>query len=74
MDEPIAVIGLDAVFPGDADTAERFYQLVLQGKSARTSVPPDRYHAEAYWHPDTERAGAVSGQISQQFHPRQDTG
>ncbi|KAK7937173.1 uncharacterized protein PG986_014041 [Apiospora aurea] len=59
MDEPIAVIGLDAVFPGDADTAERFYDFLLQGRSARTAVPADRYHAEAYWHPDIERAGAA---------------
>ncbi|KAK8109339.1 Type I Iterative Polyketide synthase (PKS) [Apiospora sp. TS-2023a] len=59
MEEPIAVIGLDAVFPAEADSAERFYQLLLEGKSARTSVPRDRYHAEAYWHPDLERAGAV---------------
>ncbi|KAK8091418.1 polyketide synthase [Apiospora hydei] len=59
MDEPIAVIGLDAVFPGDADTADGFYNFILQGRSARTSVPSDRYHAEAYWHPDIERAGAA---------------
>ncbi|KAK7908923.1 polyketide synthase [Apiospora marii] len=59
MNEPIAVIGLDAVFPGEADTAESFYRFVLEGKSARMPVPPARYHAGAYWHPDLERAGAV---------------
>ncbi|KAI1085557.1 polyketide synthase [Whalleya microplaca] len=59
MDEPIAIIGLDARFPGDGDTAEDFYNLLLDGRSARTEIPPDRYNAEAFWHPDAGRCGTT---------------
>ncbi|KAL8402829.1 hypothetical protein RB596_009256 [Gaeumannomyces avenae] len=59
MDEPIAVIGLDARFPGDGDTAERFYEFLLAGRSARTDIPEDRYNADSFWHPSSERSGNV---------------
>lgn len=59
MDEPIAIVGLDARLPGDADTAEAFYEFLLAGRSARTDVPPERYNADAFWHPDPERSGGV---------------
>ncbi|KAI1125068.1 polyketide synthase [Nemania abortiva] len=59
MDEPIAIIGLDAKFPGDGDTPERFYDLLLAGRSARTEVPEDRYKVDSYWHPDPNRRGTT---------------
>ncbi|RFU25040.1 hypothetical protein B7463_g11292, partial [Scytalidium lignicola] len=59
MDEPIAIIGLDARLPGDGDTAENFYNSLLAGRSARTEVPLERYNAEAFWHPDAERSGST---------------
>lgn len=59
-DTPIAIIGLDARFPGDGDTAERFYDFLLAGRSARSEIPPERYNADAFWHPDGNRSGAVS--------------
>ncbi|KUI56159.1 Lovastatin diketide synthase LovF [Cytospora mali] len=62
MDEPIAIIGLDARLPGDGDTAERFYESLLAGRSARTEVPPERFNIDSFWHPDGERSG--SGSIS----------
>ncbi|KAI0480938.1 polyketide synthase [Xylariaceae sp. FL0804] len=59
MDEPIAVVGLDAWFPGDCETAEKFYDFLLAGRSAQTEVPGDRYNAEAIWHPDPNQNGAT---------------
>ena len=59
MDEPIAIIGLDARFPGEGDTAERFYESLLAGRSARTEVPNERYNADSFWHPDGDRSGSV---------------
>jgi acyl transferase domain-containing protein len=70
MDEPIAVIGLDARLPGDGDTPERFYETLLAGRSARTKVPPERYNAEAFWHPDAERSGAVRFTGEDEASPR----
>ncbi|KAI7920192.1 hypothetical protein M0657_004557 [Pyricularia oryzae] len=53
------IIGLDARFPGDGDTAERFYDFLLAGRSARSEIPPERYNADAFWHPDGNRSGAT---------------
>ncbi|KAI0444713.1 polyketide synthase [Xylaria telfairii] len=59
MDEPIAIIGLDARLPGDGDTPEHFYDLLLAGRSARTEVPQDRYKVDSFWHPDPNRRGTT---------------
>ncbi|KAI0201376.1 polyketide synthase [Astrocystis sublimbata] len=59
MDEPIAIIGLDARLPGDGDTPERFYELLLGGRSALTEVPQDRYKVDSFWHPDPNRRGTT---------------
>ncbi|KAI5926535.1 polyketide synthase [Camillea tinctor] len=59
MDEPIAIIGLDARFPGDGSTPEKFYELLLAGRSARTEIPKDRYNVDAFWHPDANRNGTT---------------
>jgi acyl transferase domain-containing protein len=60
MNEPIAVIGLDAKLPCDGDTPEKFYEFILAGRSALEPIPKDRYNADAYWHPDHQRDGTVS--------------
>ncbi|KAL0937175.1 polyketide synthase [Colletotrichum truncatum] len=59
MGDPIAIVGLSARLPGDGDTPERFFESLLAGRSARTEVPPERYNADAFWHPDAERSGAT---------------
>lgn len=60
MDEPIAIIGVDARLPGDGDTAERFYESLLEGRSARSEIPPERFAIDSFWHPEAERSGSVS--------------
>ncbi|RYC63993.1 hypothetical protein CHU98_g2250 [Xylaria longipes] len=60
MDEPIAIIGLDARLPGDGDTPEHFYDFLLAGRSARTEVPQDRWKVDSFWHPDPNRRGTGS--------------
>ncbi|KAI0486768.1 polyketide synthase [Xylaria cf. heliscus] len=59
MDEPIAIIGLDARLPGDGDTPEHFYDFLLAGRSACTEVPQDRYKVDSFWHPDPNRRGTT---------------
>lgn len=59
MDDSIAIIGLNSRLPGDANTPENFYEFLVQGRSARTEVPPERWNADAYLHPDTGRPGKV---------------
>lgn len=58
-DPAIAVVGLDLKFPGDATSPEAFFDMLLQGRSALTDIPKDRYNIDAFYHPDPDRAGAV---------------
>ena len=58
-DDPIAVIGLHLKYPGEATDPEAFYKLLLSGRSTRSEVPKNRYNAEAFYHPNPERAGTV---------------
>ncbi|KAI3395544.1 hypothetical protein diail_1206 [Diaporthe ilicicola] len=59
MDEPIAIIGVDARLPGDGDTAESFYESLLAGRSARSEIPPERFTIDSFWHPEAERSGST---------------
>lgn len=72
MDEPIAIIGVDARLPGDGDTAESFYESLLAGRSARSEIPPERFTIDSFWHPEAERSGSVSlswGACHCHYHP-----
>ncbi|RMZ80672.1 hypothetical protein DV738_g2743, partial [Chaetothyriales sp. CBS 135597] len=58
--EPIAVIGLDLKFPGDATNPSTFFDMLKAGGSALSGIPKDRFNLEAFYHPDPERAGALN--------------
>lgn len=47
--EPIAIIGLSLKFPQQASTPAAFWNLLVNGISARTEVPADRYNAKAFY-------------------------
>lgn len=58
--EPIAIIGLDLKFPGEATDSEGFWQMLMEGQSALKDIPNDRFKFSSFHHPDPERAGSVS--------------
>ena len=53
----IAVVGHACRFPGGADTPEAFWTLLSQGRDAVTEVPPDRFDAARFLHPDPAQRG-----------------
>ncbi|RHZ54247.1 uncharacterized protein CDV56_107115 [Aspergillus thermomutatus] len=57
---PIAIVGLGGRFPGDASSPERLWQLVSEGRSARSEVPKDRFSVDAFYHPHHERQGTLN--------------
>ncbi|GKT67045.1 PKSN polyketide synthase for alternapyrone biosynthesis [Colletotrichum tofieldiae] len=57
--EPLAIIGMACRFPGEASTVERFWEMLTKGQTGHSNVPKDRYDAEAWYHPNHERRGAI---------------
>ncbi|MCH7623412.1 MAG: type I polyketide synthase, partial [Nitrospinae bacterium] len=55
--EPIAIIGLGCRFPGGANSPQKFWDLLRQGKDAITEVPADRWNAENYYSPNPKAPG-----------------
>jgi len=58
--EPIAVIGLALRFPQDATSPQAFWDMLLEGRSAMTEVPKDRWNIDAFYHPNPDRHDSVS--------------
>ncbi|KAK0392639.1 hypothetical protein NLU13_2134 [Sarocladium strictum] len=57
--QPIAIIGIGLRGPGDASDPERFWQMLLDARSARSEIPKDRYNVDGFYHPDPERLGSI---------------
>ncbi|PWY83831.1 hypothetical protein BO94DRAFT_519435 [Aspergillus sclerotioniger CBS 115572] len=58
MDD-IAIVGLSIKFPGDAETAESFWSMLLEKQCAMEEWPKDRFNLEAFANPKSK--GFVSG-------------
>ena len=55
--EPIAIIGIGCRFPGGANNAERYWQLLVDGVDAITEIPPDRWNINKFYHSDPAKPG-----------------
>ncbi len=50
--DPIAIIGMGCRLPGNADTPERFWQLLLDRTETVRAIPGDRWDGDAWYDPD----------------------
>lgn len=57
--EKVAVVGMAAKFPQGADSVSSFWNMLCEGRSARTVIPQDRFDVNIYYSPDTERLDTV---------------
>ncbi|KAK8105742.1 hypothetical protein PG999_009101 [Apiospora kogelbergensis] len=57
--EPIAIIGIALRAPGDGSDPEKFWNMLLEGRSARCAIPEDRYNVAGFYHPDGDRLGSI---------------
>jgi hypothetical protein len=57
--EPIAVVGFSLKFPQEATSSEAFWQMLMEGRSARTRIPSNRFNIDGFYHPDPQRQGSV---------------
>ena len=47
--EPIAIIGMSLKFPQDATSPESLWRMLMEGRSAMTEIPKDRFNIEAFY-------------------------
>ena len=57
--EPIAIVGAGCRLPGGVETPAAFWQLLSQGVDAITTVPADRWDADAYYDANPEAVGKI---------------
>ena len=57
--EPIAIIGMACRMPGDADSPDKLWQLLLNNGNAIRALPEGRWDPSAFFHPDRKRPGKL---------------
>ncbi|RFU27072.1 hypothetical protein B7463_g9261, partial [Scytalidium lignicola] len=58
--EPMAVIGIACKFPQEAEDPEKFWKLMLEGRSAMTEFPKEKFNIDAHYHPDPAHGSSMS--------------
>ncbi|CAG9952668.1 unnamed protein product [Clonostachys rosea f. rosea IK726] len=58
--EPIAVIGFSMRFPENATTPEGFWEILQNGRSVMTEVPPDRFKVDGFYDSDASRPDTIN--------------
>ncbi|HVT99351.1 MAG TPA: beta-ketoacyl synthase N-terminal-like domain-containing protein [Acidobacteriaceae bacterium] len=57
--EPIAVIGMSLRLPGGVRSPERFWQALAAGEDLIGTIPPERWHADAWRGAGPDEAGTI---------------
>jgi acyl transferase domain-containing protein/NADPH:quinone reductase-like Zn-dependent oxidoreductase len=58
--EPIAIVGIGCRFPGGVQSGEDYWQLLHDGVDAITTIPPERWDADAYFDADSQAHGKTN--------------
>lgn len=53
----VAIVGMACRFPGGADTPEKFWQLLINGRDAVSEIPKDRWNREHFYSAKPEEKG-----------------
>lgn len=57
--EPMAIIGMACQFPQEAENPEKFWELLLEGRSAMTEFPKEKLNIDSHYHPDSAHGSSV---------------
>ncbi|UQC83964.1 KR domain-containing protein [Colletotrichum lupini] len=57
--QPIAIVGLNLKFPGDATSAESFWEMLENARNASSKVPSTRFNVDAFYHPHPNRLDSM---------------
>jgi acyl transferase domain-containing protein len=59
LDEPIAIVGMACRYPGEGSSPAGFWNMISNARTAHGPIPESRFNADAWYHPDPDRKGAV---------------
>ncbi|MCH8207636.1 MAG: polyketide synthase, partial [Nitrospinae bacterium] len=57
MTEPIAIIGLGCRFPGGADSPDKYWDLLRDGKDVISEVPRERWNVDTFYNSNPKAPG-----------------
>lgn len=57
--EGLAIVGFSFKFPGGAEDADSFWEMLIEGRNVMTQVPKDRINIDGFHHPNTSRKNSV---------------
>lgn len=63
LTEPLAIVGMACRLPG-ADNLDEYWRLLVEGRSAIGTLPPDRWPPEIYWDPEPGQRAKTYSQLS----------
>lgn len=69
-DEPVAIVGTGCRFPGSANSPSRLWELLSKPHDLLTSIPKERFNAEAFYHPDGLHHGTTN--VRESYFLRED--
>ncbi|KAI1654143.1 ketoacyl-synt-domain-containing protein [Daldinia decipiens] len=58
--EPIAVVGVSCRFAGSATSPKKLWEVLCNAPDLSREVPPERFNAMAFYHPDGEYHGTTN--------------
>ncbi|KZF24488.1 hypothetical protein L228DRAFT_218919 [Xylona heveae TC161] len=58
--EPIAIVGMGCRWPGTAVNPSKFWELMMEKRSAHSDFPANRFNIDAYYHPNRSRPGSLT--------------
>ena len=71
--EPIAVVGLALKFPGDADSEDGLWRVLMEKKCTMTEWPADRLNVDAFYSPSRKEKSSVRPFIQNTNDPHWET-
>ncbi|KAB2571603.1 Highly reducing polyketide synthase easB [Lasiodiplodia theobromae] len=58
-DDPVCIVGMSCRLPGGVRSPSDLWDLLVQKKTGKCRVPKERFNIDAFYHPESERAGSI---------------
>lgn len=59
-EDPVVIVGISLKLPGDADSVESFWEMMMRGQTTASEFPKDRLNHAAHYSADSSVMGTAS--------------